>query len=218
MERGSEIRVFPIARLGVPAVSLLGTCFAVGPTMVATAHHVVGSDPTNLVMVLPNMSNISDYQDTSDKSATSLPLEIVAADPVRDLCILRFNASSASFPTPFQLGSTDATPVSALVLTQGYPQANFGRMVLTQQEAKIGARVLIESGGQTYKHVIVNTQAREGQSGGPVIDARTGTVVAILIGSYAPGGGGAISLGGVDPSTLHQTTHALSAEYLQGML
>jgi hypothetical protein len=42
--------------------------------------------------------------------------------------------------------------------------------------------------------------------------------VALLIGSYAPGGGGMVSLGGVDPHTLHQTTHAISAEYAKELL
>lgn len=43
-------------------------------------------------------------------------------------------------------------------------------------------------------------------------------LVAMIIGSYAPNSGGSISLGGVDPHTLHQTTHAVSAEYILQML
>lgn len=65
---------------------------------------------------------------------------------------------------------------------------------------------------------MLNTQARPGQSGSPIFSAYTTTLVAILIGSYAPGGGGGISLCGVDPHTLHQTTHAVSVEYVKKML
>jgi hypothetical protein len=36
----------------------------------------------------------------------------------------------------------------------------------------------------------------------------------MVVGSYAPNGGGGILLGDVDPATLHQTTHAISAEYV----
>ena len=43
-------------------------------------------------------------------------------------------------------------------------------------------------------------------------------VVGVLAGSYARTGGGQISLGGIDPASLHQTTHAVSAEYLREML
>jgi S1-C subfamily serine protease len=208
--------VFPVARLGAPS-QLLGTCFAVGKNTVATAHHVVAGDPSGLVMVLPALNSIQDYQDTTLENFQTQKLSVIAADPVRDLCVLELEGAEFSgFPS---IGSTDETPVGAPVIIQGYPHANFGRIVLTQQQAGVGARVLLQAaGGPKLKHMILNTQAREGQSGGPVFNVATGAVSAVLIGSYAAGGGGQISLGGVDPATLHQTTHALSAEYLQAML
>ena len=43
-------------------------------------------------------------------------------------------------------------------------------------------------------------------------------IAGILIGSYAPQVNGSISIGGIDPQTLHQTTHAISAEYIKEML
>ena len=90
-------------------------------------------------------------------------------------------------------------------------------MVLTRQDTEIGARVLITSGGIKAKHLVLNVQARPGQSGSPIFRTFDGQLVGVLIGSYAPGGGGGISLGGVDPHTLHQTTHAVSSEYLSKM-
>jgi ABC-type transport system involved in cytochrome bd biosynthesis fused ATPase/permease subunit len=90
-------------------------------------------------------------------------------------------------------------------------------MVLTLQPAIVGARILIASDGVKTKNIVINTQARSGQSGGPVFDAPKSSVVAVLLGSYAPEGGG-MRLGDIDPQTLHQTTHAISAEYLKGML
>ena len=90
--------------------------------------------------------------------------------------------------------------------------------MLTYERAEIGAKVLIDSNGIKSKHVVLNTQARPGQSGSPVLRLPDLMVIGLLIGSYAPGGGGGISLGGVDPQTLHQTTHAISAEYLTEML
>lgn len=40
----------------------------------------------------------------------------------------------------------------------------------------------------------------------------------MLIGSYAPQSSGSISLGGIDPQTLHQTTNAIPAEYINEMI
>lgn len=207
--------VYALGRLGPSGLILTGTAFAVGARRIATAYHVVGSDDRNLAMVLPRIGSLSDYQDTAETSITTIALTMVAVDPVRDLCILEVPPDT-SLPYIQTLSSTDIAAPGAAIVTFGFPHANFGRMVLTQHNTHVGARVLIESQGQKSKHLVLNTQAREGQSGGPVFLADQ--VVAVLLGSYAPGGGGGISLGGVDPATLHQTTHAISAEYLGPML
>ena len=68
------------------------------------------------------------------------------------------------------------------------------------------------------KHIVLNIQTRPGQSGSPVFRESDSMLVAMIIGSYAPNSSGSISLGGVDPHTLHQTTHAVSAEYILQML
>jgi hypothetical protein len=41
----------------------------------------------------------------------------------------------------------------------------------------------------------------------------------MITGGYSPtGAAGGIIIGGIDPQTLHQTTHAVSAEYIKGLL
>jgi hypothetical protein len=209
--------VYAIGRTGPSkGLRLLGTGFAVARDKIATAFHVVGADDRNLALVQPKVSSFVDYQDTTDASVQLIRLTMSAADPVRDLCILQLEGATIHYG--YALSSTDSTVPGSAVTTFGFPHANFGRMVLTQQPAHVGARVLIESRGRKSKHIVLNTQAREGQSGGPVFNSAMSEVVAVLIGSYAPGGGGGISLGGVDPATLHQTTHAVSAEYLDEMI
>ena len=210
--------VYAIGRSGPGGVvTLLGTCFAVGPRKVATAFHVPGADDTNLVLVLPKLTSSLDYQDTSDTSLRLAPLKIAAADPMRDLSVLELPAD-VTLTFTYGLGGSDDVPPGAGIVSLGFPHANVGRLVFTQQRTHVGARVLIENSGLKSKHIVMNTQAREGQSGGPVLNQAMTHVVAVLIGSYAPGGGGGMSLGGIDPWTLHQTTHAVSAEYLAGML
>lgn len=210
--------VYAIGRQEAGGLTLLGTAFAVGPRKVATAYHVTGASDDGLAIVVPRFSNMLAYQDTSDTRVNMMPVRIVAADPLKDLCVLEFDDPEARVAFSYGLSGTDAVPPGAAVVTWGFPHANSGRIVLTQQVAHVGARVLIENSGQKSKHIVLNTQARDGQSGGPVLDASSSSVVAVLLGSYAPGGGGGISLGGVDPATLHQTTHAISAEYLGAML
>lgn len=208
--------VFPIGRVTPNGVSLLGTCFLIGkPGHFATAAHVVKNDDNNLVIIIPEIQTTSDYQDTSNHRVNYFNAKITALDPFRDICILVADQQIAS---NIPVSGTDILRTGEGVSVFGFPHADQGRMVLTQQKTEIGAKILIESNGIKSKHIVLNIQARPGQSGSPIYRLSDLALVGILLGSYAPGGGGGISLGGVDPHTLHQTTHAISAEYLKEML
>lgn len=208
--------VVALARITPSGGALIGTAVALGGRKFATAFHVTGADDSNLVIVVPRIGSMQDYQDTSDDKLATARARIVASDPLHDLCILDVDAQ---VQVGYTIGSTDDVPPGMPVVTFGFPHAETGRFVLTQQDTKVGARILVDSSGIKSKHIVLNTQARPGQSGGPVFTAAPPfKLIAVLVGSYAPGGGGGISLGGIDPHTLHQTTHAVSAEYLLGML
>ena len=68
------------------------------------------------------------------------------------------------------------------------------------------------------KGLIVNLQSTVGQSGSPVISIRDGKVVGMLVGMYSSSNNGRVLINGIDPSILHQTTHAISMEYVMEML
>lgn len=207
--------VFALGRMGPGGVQLSGTAFALNkPGFIATASHVVGTDDTGLVLAFKKLSSLNDYQDTSDNSIQMMPVKLHALDPFHDLAVLKADTDGRS---NIIIGGADQTPVGTALSSFGFPHADHGRMVLTQQDTEIGARVLIAAGGIKAKHIVLNTQARPGQSGSPVFRRTDGLLIGVLVGSYAPEGGGGISLGGVDPHTLHQTTHAVSSEYLSKM-
>lgn len=208
--------VYALGRISPSGVTLLGTTLLLGsPGKFVTAAHVTNKNDQNLVVVIKEYGSLNDYQDTSDTQVKTLPVTISAIDPFTDICILSADIEVTS--NVIISGSDKVSPGAGIAIF-GYPHADHGRMVLTYQSTDIGARVFIDSGGQKTKHLILNTQARPGQSGSPIFSVEDQTLVGILIGSYAPGGGGGISLGGVDPHTLHQTTHAVSAEYIAEML
>lgn len=207
--------VFAVGRLSPSGLTILGTSFSVAKGKVATTKHVTNGDDTNLVILLPRNQTLLEYQATYDQQINFSYVKITAIDPFRDICILDVQGDVSP---NYRLGETDDVPPGSPIVTFGFPHADHGRLVLTQHNTHVGARVLIEAGGLKSKHIILNTQARPGQSGGPVFNPNDLSVVGMVIGSYAPGGGGAMSLGGIDPHTLHQTTHAISAEYLKEML
>lgn len=208
--------VYLVGRLQGNTVIPLGTCFLTQePGIFATCAHIVNGSDQNLGVVIQN--NISNgYQDTtSTNNIQFLPVEIKTIDPLRDLCTLKGNIPNTS---NLKISNTDVVIPGEKMTVFGYPHANTGRTVLTQQTTEVGAKIILSSGTIKSKHIVLNIQARPGQSGGPIIRNSDLSLAGIIIGAYVPKSDGAISLGGIDPQTLHQTTHAISAEYLVRLL
>ncbi|HTH27358.1 MAG TPA: serine protease, partial [Sphingobium sp.] len=192
----------------------LGTCFAVGPRKFATAAHVTGPSDEGLVAIIGRTDNLATYQDTTNQAAQGAGLRITNYDPIHDVCILEL-VNDGTISIGYQIASSDVVVPGNPVLSLGFPHADHGRLVLTQQSSMVGARILLGVESIKVKHLVLNTQTRPGQSGGPVFTGDGRHICAMIVGGYAPSGaGGSISLGGIDPQTLHQTTHAVSAEYI----
>lgn len=209
--------VYVIGRVTPTNVEMLGTGFLVSADgLIATTHHVVGSAGANLVILMPNIGDINAFQDLSDTSCQTIPVSVKEIDPIRDLALLKADINFGGGTIP-QLGSFDGDNVGEEIGIFGFPHCVEGRRAFTFQKAEIGAKVLIEANGIKTKHAVINTQSRPGQSGSAVVSFKNKTISGVLVGAWIPGGGG-ISLGGINPRELHQTTHCISAEYIRGMM
>lgn len=213
---GLEKVVYTVGRITPNGVNLLGTCFLLNKNgLMATASHVTNNDNNNLVIFITNKSNLNSYQDTTDNQGQIVSATIYKVDPIRDICILKIENTAQS---NLQIGGSDEINVTEEVEIVGFPHCVNGRNVLTLQKTTVGAKVLIESSGIKSKHLILNIQTRPGQSGSPIFRSSDGKLIGMIIGSYAPMSNVTVNVGGVDPSTLHQTTHAVSSEYILKMI
>lgn len=208
--------IVAVGRVSPGGVQLLGTSFAVGERTFATAAHITDQNDSGLVLIVPKIQRLSDFQDTTDQSINTVPVRIREYDPIHDIALLETSDIRVTFP--WVLGRADDAPSGAAIISAGFPHADFGRLVLTQQASTVGARILMQAGPVKAKHLVMNVQTRPGTSGSPVLLGAQNRVVAMVIGSYAPKIEGGIRLGNIDPYTLHQTTHAVSAEYIASML
>lgn len=194
---------------------MLGSGFLISNDgLIVTSGHVVGKNDNELVILLPNISRLDEYQDTTDNTCKYIPVKIIDIDPFRDIAILKMDINiPGNIPT---IGGFDDVCVGEEVIIIGYPHCVEGRRVLTYQKAVIGAKVILESQGIKSKHAVINTQTRPGQSGSLIFSKEKQMIVGILIGAFAPNSG--ISLGGINPRELHQTTHCISTEYINNMI
>ncbi|WP_017259773.1 S1 family peptidase [Pedobacter arcticus] len=208
--------IYTVGRITPNGVNLLGSCFLLNNAgLLATASHVVNNDDKNLVVFVSDNNNLLGYQDTSDNAGRVIPVSIYKVDPVRDICILK---SDTNVTSNIRLQGSDSVQVMENIGVIGFPHCTDGRNILTFQNTTVGAKVLIESSGIKSKHLILNIQTRPGQSGSPIFKLSDMTLVGMIIGAYCPNGGGRVLIGGVDPLSLNQTTHAVSTEYISKMI
>jgi S1-C subfamily serine protease len=208
--------VYVVGRVQTDGVNMLGTGFLVTPDgKIATSKHVIGNDDKNLVILAPHITSFNQYQDTSDTKCNPISIKLIDADPFRDIAILK---ADITFNTKLPgISSFDTLTIGENVGIFGYPHCVEGRRVLTFQRAEIGSKILIDTSGITSKYAVINTQTRPGQSGSLIYNLKNNEIVGLLIGAYSPAGAG-ISLGGINPRELHQTTQCVSAEYIQNII
>ena len=216
MDIFSQITVV-VGRVDADRVSMLGTAFFIREDgYLVTPRHVINDTDEGLVVLVPHIRGMNEYQDLSDTSCHCIYIEIVEIDPIRDLAVLklkddpRFNLRIPS------LGSIDDVDVGETVQMFGYPHCTEGRRVLTYQSTAIGAKFLLSTNSIKSKQAVLNIQSRPGQSGSLVFSERLNKIIGVLLGTYAPSSG--ILLNGINPAELNQTTHIISAEYIKDML
>ena len=212
--------VFAIA-LAPPGKDLvpMGSGFLLNkPGYIVTASHVVGRGGEPVAIVLNDADGIDDYQLAVVTQLRYVPAEIVGFDPIHDLAVLYAPELARYFNPTLVISGSDHIGVGHDVVSFGFPQFANGRKVLTRFDAKIRAKIYLPSPAGNVKYLVLNTLARPGQSGAPVFRAGTNELVAVLSGAYQPPNlGMSIMIAGADLSAMSQTTHIVSAEYLQGM-
>lgn len=210
--------VFTIGKKHENNIQMLGTGFLIsGGQYVVAPRHVVGDSDDGLVVILPSISSFNEYQDTTVNSCSYTDVFIKHSDPFRDIVILSFKAPIINGICPtIAIGGTDDISVGDEVYILGFPHCVEGRRVLTMQTALIGAKILLNCSGVKAKYCVINTQTRPGQSGSMIYSKKLNKIIGILIGAFSTYSG--ISLGGINPRELHQTTQCISAEYISKMI
>ncbi|HEV2756217.1 MAG TPA: trypsin-like peptidase domain-containing protein [Actinomycetota bacterium] len=144
--------------------------------VVTSAHVVAGSDGGN--------ASFSDGRETS--------FEIVGADPLSDLAVVRARGDDLS---PAELGDASRLKVGQLVVAIGNP-LGFGGTVTAGVVGAVGRSFVTQSNGTArFVENVIQTDAalHPGNSGGALVESR-GTVVGINTALVGPGMGQGLGL------------------------
>lgn len=139
-------------------------------TYVLTNEHVVASEPGNPTYC--SVPYVGITTNPADPPTQIFEAEVLIADPVRDLALLRVMGISPG-SLPMLTPRYDLLPIDAAVRLIGYP--GVGGETVTQTRGQV-AGYLDDRGGQLYKVDIVSNR---GNSGGPLVD-ESGNLVGIL--------------------------------------
>ena len=175
---------------------------AEGGLIVTNAHVVAGQDDTQIQV---------------GGTAAGVSAQAVAFDPKNDLAILRSPAGDGLTPLQLDLDPKPGTPAAIL----GYPEngpfdAEPGRV---GQTSEVISQDAYGRGPVTREMTALRGNVREGNSGGPMVDASGRVVTLIFASADRPGTGSgygvpteivARALGGADPSRTVSTGPCVS--------
>ena len=168
--------------------------------LVATNHHVIAPDRRPG----PRRGTVTVVFDSGTKAERTYPAAVAAADPVRDLAVLRVDRLK---PAPRPLTPVDRAKLyeTMPVYTFGFP---FGKALATTPAGSPAVTVgrahvssLRDGPDGTLDTVQIDGNLNPGNSGGPVVDAKGG-VVGVAVATLRDGRGIGFAVPGVDLAKL----------------
>lgn len=169
--RMGAIATQSVFRIIIPSKNRMGTGFLHATGNVLTAAHVTeGANPADVTILLANGQKV--------------PVEKIVADPDIDIAMLTPKQKIKATALPF--ASVEEFSVGTQVSTWGFPVGYNGMRPMLSVGYLSGKDVIRSPSGKTVGRFVVNAAFNSGNSGGPLIDIESGSVIGIVASKLAP--------------------------------
>lgn len=138
--------------------------------------------------IITNFHVIQDAQriEVTFLDETTLPADLVGADPRNDLAVLKVQAP-AELLTPAELGSSASLKVGQRAIVIGNPFGQFGGTLTEGVISALNRRLESPDGRQISGVIQTDAAINQGNSGGPLLDS-SGRVIGINTAIFSPSG------------------------------
>ena len=151
----------------------MGTGFLHKSGWVITANHVVNNcEPKDVVVLLSNNTTAS--------------IKRIIYDNTIDIAILLPENKLDGHPLSISGLSTNRLIIGSQVSTWGYPSGYNGGLPMLSVGYLSGVDATKYKKGETVQRLVVNAAFNSGNSGGPLLDVETGSVIGIVASKLAP--------------------------------
>jgi S1-C subfamily serine protease len=160
-----------VYRILCPSKNRMGTGFLHKSGKIITAAHVVREcNPNDVFIILPQGAKVEITKIISDEN--------------NDIAIL--TPTEPLTGTALPLASQNVITIGAQVSTWGFPAGYNGRLPILSVGYIAGIDQIKTENRILVKRLVVNAAFNSGNSGGPLIDIDTGTVIGIVSSKLAP--------------------------------
>lgn len=188
-------------------VEFLGTGFlAHKKGYFLTCSHIINPTDTIVALFSPSLNT---FNPMTLHQVTCIPLTLVQNNPINDVALLKMDNSDVDVPNNF-LGETTTLECGSNVATIGFPFGYDGLHLQSITHGIVSAKTITAN---RIKLIQFDGMIHEGNSGGPLLDLKTGKVIGIVTNRFNPSTGARIMTGNHQLGVETNISYAAIIEY-----
>lgn len=175
---------------------------------ILTCSHIINQTDSIVALFPPSLNT---FNPMTLSRVNVIPLTLVQNNPLNDVALLKINNPDANLRVLKNLlGETTTLECGSNIATIGFPFGYEGLHLQSINQGIVSAKTVTTNG---VKLVQFDCMIHEGNSGGPLLDAKTGKIIGIVTNRFNPTKGGGVMIGNHQLGVETNISYAAIIEY-----